>query len=143
MAQRESMDSPSFTEAASPFDDHKADVILRSSDNVDFPCYKFLLSLASTFFEEMFSLPQPLTEGDDLTKDGLYIVPTEERASVLETLLRLCYPSSLRHPPIIELDDIKNVFEVARKYVMEEGEKIKTRCIIRLAIQLPVAAWEH
>ncbi|KZP24494.1 hypothetical protein FIBSPDRAFT_951240 [Athelia psychrophila] len=123
MAQRESTDNPSFTEAASPFDDPKADVILRSSDNVDFRCYKILLSLTSTFFEGMFSLPQASIEDDVLMKDGLQIVPMEEKASILEAVLRLCHPSSIRNPLILELDDIKSVYDTARKYVMEDVEE--------------------
>ncbi|KZP05265.1 hypothetical protein FIBSPDRAFT_680381, partial [Athelia psychrophila] len=59
------------------FDDHKADVILRSSNNVDFRCYKVLLSFASTFFDGMFSLPQPngADSDGDAMKDGLHVVP--------------------------------------------------------------------
>ncbi|KZP19337.1 hypothetical protein FIBSPDRAFT_564652 [Athelia psychrophila] len=123
MAQRESTDNPSFTEAASPFDDPKADVILRSSDNVDFRCYKILLSLTSTFFERMFSLPQAIMEDGILMKDGLQIVPMEEKALILEAVLRLCHPSSTRNPLILELDDIKSVYDTARKYVMEDVEE--------------------
>ena len=39
-----------------PFDDPNADVILRSRDNVDFRTFKLMLSLASEFFKDMFSL---------------------------------------------------------------------------------------
>ncbi|KZP24505.1 hypothetical protein FIBSPDRAFT_424238 [Athelia psychrophila] len=159
MAQREVNSSLSVTDATVPFDDPKADAILRSSDNVDFRCYKILLSLASTFFEGMFSLPQPLVEGNDAKKNGLHVIPMEERALVLETILRLCYPSSLRHPPIIELNDIKSLFDAARKYIMEEAEEvIRSRlvsalflekkpwrvfgiaCVLRLASEARIAA---
>jgi len=62
-----------IVDAKHPFDDPKADVILRSSDNVDFRCYKLLLAFASpSFFEGMFNLPQPT--GDHVmgeTRDGL------------------------------------------------------------------------
>ncbi|EIN03893.1 hypothetical protein PUNSTDRAFT_29952, partial [Punctularia strigosozonata HHB-11173 SS5] len=37
-----------------------ADVILRTSDNVDFRVYKLILSLASPFFSDMFTLPQAM-----------------------------------------------------------------------------------
>ncbi|KZP19336.1 hypothetical protein FIBSPDRAFT_744018, partial [Athelia psychrophila] len=124
MAQRESNIRASATDASAPFDDPKADVILRSSDNVDFRCHKLLLSLASAFFEGMFLLPQPSAEGDDAKKDGLHVVPMEERALVLETILRLCHPSSIGLPPVMDLGDIKSLFDAARKYAMEEAEKI-------------------
>ncbi|KZP24484.1 hypothetical protein FIBSPDRAFT_951234 [Athelia psychrophila] len=130
MAQRESNSSAPVTDATAPFDDPKADVILRSSDNVDFRCHKLLLSMASTFFEGMFSLPQPLVEGNDVKKDGLHVVPMEERALVLETILRLCHPSSIGHPPVMELDNIKSIFDAARKYAMEKAEEIIRRKLV-------------
>ena len=49
-------------DAGAPFDSLHADVILRSSDNIDFRTFKLLLSLASPFFEGMFEmhhLPMP------------------------------------------------------------------------------------
>lgn len=59
------------------FDSYRVDVVLRSSDNVDFRYYKDLLLLASTFFDGMFSLPQPngTDSYGDVIKDGLYAVP--------------------------------------------------------------------
>ena len=46
--------SPQARKAASPFDKPSADVILRTSDFVDFYVHKVVLSLASAFFEDMF-----------------------------------------------------------------------------------------
>ena len=43
--------------ASEPFDHAKADIILRSSDNIDFHVFKLFLSLASPFFEDMFNIP--------------------------------------------------------------------------------------
>ncbi|KAF9240602.1 hypothetical protein BU15DRAFT_73833 [Melanogaster broomeanus] len=45
--------------APEPFDNIDADVILRSSDNVDFRVFKIILSLTSPVFKDMFTLPQP------------------------------------------------------------------------------------
>lgn len=62
------MNKPVLTIASPPFDDPEADIILRSSDNVDFHVYKFLLSLVSPVFKSMFALPQiSLEEGGDGT----------------------------------------------------------------------------
>ncbi|KAF9240599.1 hypothetical protein BU15DRAFT_73830 [Melanogaster broomeanus] len=56
-SQRESEEtSPTPPE---PFDNIDADVILRSSDNVDFRVFKIILSLTSPVFKDMFTLPQP------------------------------------------------------------------------------------
>lgn len=130
MTRRESTDIPTVTWASSPFDDLKADVILRSSDHVDFRCYKVILSLASTFFEGMFSLPRPQIDGDDPTQDGLHVVEMEEEALTLEVVLRLCHPSSISHPPMIALGDIKSIFDTARKYDMTEVEEIVRRRLV-------------
>ncbi|KAI5983733.1 hypothetical protein EDC04DRAFT_2836658 [Pisolithus marmoratus] len=46
----------STTTASWPFDDLNAEVILRSSDNVDFRVFKCNLSLASPVFKDMFTL---------------------------------------------------------------------------------------
>lgn len=125
-------DKAPVTDAAAPFDDPKADVILRSSDNVDFRCYKVLLSLASTFFDGMFSLPQPNGPGmvGDAMKDGLHVVPVEEPAAALEPTLRLCHPASIRTPPALALADIRGVFSAARKYGMEDAEHIARAALV-------------
>ncbi|KAF8273062.1 hypothetical protein EI94DRAFT_1564704 [Lactarius quietus] len=49
----------SSTAFGPPFDDADADIILRSSDQVDFHVYRVLLSKSSPFFKSIFSLPQP------------------------------------------------------------------------------------
>ncbi|KAF7965574.1 hypothetical protein HWV62_42838, partial [Athelia sp. TMB] len=115
---------------AAPFDDVRADIILRSSDNIDFRCYKVLLSLSSTFFEGMFSLPQPKGSGGDVMKDGLPVIPVAEKAAALEIILRLGHPTSIRNAPILKLDDIKGTFEIARKYGMEDVEHIIRTALI-------------
>ncbi|KZP24479.1 hypothetical protein FIBSPDRAFT_857171, partial [Athelia psychrophila] len=108
MVAQELPDTPPVTDAAAPFDDPKADVILRSADNVDFRCYKVLLALASTFFDGMFTLPQPNSNGSgtagDAMKDGLHVVPVAESAAALAPTLRLCHPSSIRNPPVSGAD---------------------------------------
>ncbi|KAA1476550.1 hypothetical protein DENSPDRAFT_785206, partial [Dentipellis sp. KUC8613] len=77
-----------------PFDAANADVILRSSQSVDFRVRKANLSDASPFFETMFSLPQqgPSADGhrsrngDDYV-DGLPVVQMQESTTTLQHLL--------------------------------------------------------
>ena len=52
-------DNPS---SPSPFSFPAGDVFLRSADNVNFRVHTILLSLASPFFHDMFSLPQTSNE---------------------------------------------------------------------------------
>ncbi|KAL4062561.1 hypothetical protein J3A83DRAFT_4381731 [Scleroderma citrinum] len=111
---------------SSPFDHPKADVILRSSDNVDFHIFKLFLSLASPFFEALFDIPQPSEEklGDMEMKNGLPIIPVSEDSRTLDALLRFCYPCTLtQNPPLNHFKDVVNVLEAAKKYSLNEVEK--------------------
>ncbi|KAF8141477.1 hypothetical protein EV363DRAFT_1308211 [Boletus edulis] len=113
------------TYAAAPFDHAKADIILRSSDNIDFRVFKLFLSLASPFFETLFEIPQPAEESEDQeVKDGLVVVPVTEDSKTLDALLRFCYPCTLAEDPNIEvLKDALDVLEAARKYSLDVIEK--------------------
>jgi hypothetical protein len=110
--------------AASPFDHPKADVILRSSDGIDFYVFKLLLTLASPFFETMFNLPQPAVGTCDDTKDGFPVVNMQEDSKTLDILLRFFYPSTLTEDPSLEsLTDILAIIGAARKYSLDSVEK--------------------
>ncbi|KAI6006649.1 hypothetical protein F5J12DRAFT_927500 [Pisolithus orientalis] len=111
--------------APHPFDHVKADVILRSSDDVDFRVFKLFLSLASPFSETLFDLPQPSEEmsTDAEFKDGLPIIPVSEDRKTLDGLLHFCYPCTLSEDPAIEdFRDIVNVLEAAKKYSLDAIE---------------------
>ncbi|KIN97053.1 hypothetical protein M404DRAFT_104388, partial [Pisolithus tinctorius Marx 270] len=112
--------------APSPFDHARADVILRSSDDVDFRVFKLFLSLASPFFETLFDLPQPSEEmnTDVEMKDGLPVIPVSEDNKTLDPLLRFCYPCTLAEDPALEdFRDIVNVLEAAKKYSLDTVAK--------------------
>lgn len=109
-------------DAAAPFNRANADVILRTSDNVDFRFYKLLLSLASPFFANMFALPQPdpLDKAADQTKCGLPVIPVAEKSLVLRKLLSLCSPVYDSALPVLEsLDIVMSVLDAADKYDMK------------------------
>ena len=111
--------------APAPFDHAKADIILRSSDSIDFRVFKLFLSLASPFFETLFTIPQPAEEnGDQEVRDGLAVIPITEDSKTLDILLRFCYPSTLVDDPNLEvLKDAMDVLEAARKYSLDAIEK--------------------
>ena len=111
--------------AAVPFDHAKADIILRSSDNVDFRIFKLFLSLASPFFESLFDIPQPTEDvGGQEVKDGLAVIHVTEDSKTLDPLLRFCYPCTLAEDPKIEvLQDAADILEAARKYSLDVIEK--------------------
>lgn len=108
-------------DAGAPFD--RGDIILRSADNVDFHFHKLLLSLASSFFSNMFSLPQPSSLGDaaaDQTKHGLPIISVTEKSVVLRKLLSFCSPVYDTDVPVLEnLDVVMSVLDAADKYDMK------------------------
>lgn len=109
--------------ASSPFDHAQADIILRSSDNVDFCVFKLFLSLASSFFETAFSLPQPTSQVEEV-EDGLPIVPVAEDSKTLDAFLRFCYPCTLAEDPVLtDFRDILNVLEASKKYTLDAIEK--------------------
>ena len=124
--------SDDSTYAAAPFDHAKADIILRSSDNIDFRVFKLFLSLASPFFETLFDIPQPDEEnGDQEIKDGLVVVPVTEDSKTLDALLRFCYPCTLADVPNLEvLKDAMNVLEAARKYSLDVIEMKARKAIV-------------
>ncbi|KAI0044385.1 hypothetical protein FA95DRAFT_1608608 [Auriscalpium vulgare] len=75
-----------------------ADVILRSSDLVDFRVHKAILSIASPLFSDMFHLPQPRSTVDD----ELPVVAMEEDAHTLGHLVTALYPLPFTAPATID-----------------------------------------
>ena len=121
------------TYAAAPFDHAKADIILRSSDNINFRVFKLFLSLASPFFETLFDLPQPTQAGEDHEiQDDLVVIPVTEDSKTLDIILRFCYPGTLADDPDIVVEgigEVMNAFEAARKYSLDAIEKKVSRAI--------------
>ncbi|TFY77684.1 hypothetical protein EWM64_g6328 [Hericium alpestre] len=107
--------------ADEPFNDTTADVILRTSDKVDFYVYKNILSLASPFFKDMFCLPQSKPASDPSVGDGTMashpIIDVSEDARTMNLALRFCYP--MRKPTMTELKDVGPVLLAACKYDMD------------------------
>lgn len=105
--------------AGYPFDDPRADIILRSSDDIpiDFHVFKLILSLASPFFDLAFTLPQPANA------DGASSIPVvlmAEDARTLELVLGLCFPVSVKKlPTFSQLEDVQLVMKAAAKFEME------------------------
>jgi hypothetical protein len=95
-----------------PIDLPKPDVILRSSDNLQFPTYSLLLSLSSPVFRTMFTLPQPV----DSSPPDVPIVNVAEDGVILARLLAFCDPG--KAPLLHDLPDIQATLVVATKYEM-------------------------
>ncbi|CAA7269232.1 unnamed protein product [Cyclocybe aegerita] len=116
------MEPDVIRDADSPFGPSaRADIILRSSDKVDFYALKAFLSYSSSFFDDMFSLPSPESSSDDqLSKGGLPVIEMQEKSRPIRFLLCLCYPNShLYLDDILEIDDIVQTMFAAEKYAAD------------------------
>ncbi|KAF7363960.1 hypothetical protein MSAN_01054400 [Mycena sanguinolenta] len=98
----QSASNPSTFTPQSPFDE-TGDVILRSSDGVDFRVHQVVMSLASPIFATMFTLPQPEKDPEPINMP--------ESAVVLDQMLRFWYPGT--EPLTIEsLEELHAVVEI-------------------------------
>ncbi|KZP05743.1 hypothetical protein FIBSPDRAFT_343476 [Athelia psychrophila] len=121
---------PATTAAEAPFNDAEADIILRSSDNVEFRVLKLFLSRASSFFRNMFDLPQGAASGDQEMRDKIPVIAMAESASVVKHVLQCCYPlaavGGITFESVVE---IYKLLEAAQKYDMAGVDAI-ARCAI-------------
>lgn len=109
-----------FSTASGPFSgDPIADIVICTSDNVEFHLVKAILIVASPFFRDMFSLVQPAEE--NFTAE-LERIPISETKNIFEPLMRLCYP--IDDPLIDSIVLLESVLEAAMKYQMQEATKI-------------------
>ena len=87
-----------------------ADVILRASGGTEFHAHKLVLSLASSVFRDMFSVPQP----PSTTSSQLPTVDVNDPPEVFEMFLRFIYP--LPNPPINDIETLASLLHLADKY---------------------------
>ena len=117
--------SPEVRAAGHPFADPDADIVLRSSDNADFHVHKLILSKASPVFSDILTIPSSTSGPDasgqppnvDELKDGIPIVRMAENQAVLDTVLRLSYPTD--KPSISsDLSFVRALVRAMDKYAM-------------------------
>ncbi|KAF8263764.1 hypothetical protein EI94DRAFT_1740187 [Lactarius quietus] len=112
-----------------------ADLILRSSDQVNFRVHKSLLAMSSPFFKQLLSLPQPIDA--ELVCD-LQVVELPEDANLLNSLVSLLYPI----PPVIpgSYEKVFALLSACQKYDMEYILSYIRTEIQRGTFPAPVAA---
>jgi hypothetical protein len=76
------------TSPLEPSDASDANLVIRSSDFVNFKVHKPVLAMASPFFKDLLSLPQP---PDSESVDGLPVVQLSEDSELLSTLVSRLY----------------------------------------------------
>ena len=90
-----------------------ANLIIRSSDFVEFRVHKSLLAMVSPFFKDLLSLPQP---SDSEYVDGLPVVQLSEDAELLRILVSMLYPVCPVTPN--SYDKVLYLLAVCQKYEM-------------------------
>ncbi|EIN03897.1 hypothetical protein PUNSTDRAFT_139202 [Punctularia strigosozonata HHB-11173 SS5] len=148
-------------EAGHPFNKPSADLVLRSSDGVDFHVHKCILAEASSFFETMFSLPQaeakgspdssPLSPpassnakhgspgGPQELKEGLPVVDVSEDSKIIDRLLHFCYPYD--NPELNDLDELAAVLSAAVKYDVGATTKLLRHSLSKHASAAPMRVY--
>ncbi|KAI0694567.1 hypothetical protein C8T65DRAFT_666600 [Cerioporus squamosus] len=148
-------DAPApLSTAAPPFNRPFTDTILQTSDGVNFHVWKGILIEASPVLADMFALggephatPKPEAEpnvasksdGKSSTSGTALVIPIPEHSSVLDPLLRTCYPPP--HPTFPSLDLLKSVLAVAHKYQMEGVQEYLTKELLEHARTAPLRAY--
>ena len=90
-----------------------ADIVLQSSDLINFRVHRAILVTSSPFFRDMLSLPQP---ANDVAPDGLLVLHLSETAEVLDSLISMLYPVPPEMPRTI--DNILALLAATDKYGM-------------------------
>jgi hypothetical protein len=109
--------------ADAPFNLPSADVVFLTIDNVEFHAHKAILSIASPFFADMFSLQQPITT--DVGQVNRPVIPITEHSEIFEILLRLLYP--VVEPSLTNRVQVEHVLEASMKYDIEKATTILRR----------------
>jgi hypothetical protein len=89
------------------------DVILQSSDQVNFRVHKAVLAASSPFVNDMFSLAQT---ADDEIVDGFPVVRLSENAEVLLSLITVLYP--IPSTILYSYDKVLDLLAALQKYDM-------------------------
>ena len=111
-----------------PFDRGDSDMTIRSCDNVDFHVHKAILGIASTTFEDMFTIPSP--HGQEQVKE---VIGLTENSKTLNHLLSVIYPID----PIVPdtLDDALSLLSTCQKYQMD-STATRIRALIKAGTPL-------
>ena len=93
------------------------DIILRTPESKLFRVHKNILSIASSVFRDMMTVPRPPSDSTGGGECEPPVVDVYDSADDLEVLLRMIYPVAF--PPITDLDALSKVFVILDKYGAE------------------------
>ncbi|KAJ2967723.1 hypothetical protein NUW54_g13427 [Trametes sanguinea] len=123
-----------------PFNKPDADLVLRSSDNVEFRVRSHILIEASPVFESMLASSQSAAEADAV--NTCRTIDVAEDSAIIEALLRLCYPvvNDAVFWSKMGAKKAESVLRAARKYSMDLATLLVDH-INSLAVTSPLAVW--
>ncbi|RPD58982.1 hypothetical protein L227DRAFT_576623 [Lentinus tigrinus ALCF2SS1-6] len=104
--------STATSTAPPPFDKSAADVVLCSSDGVEFHVFRWILEDSSPIFTDMFQLPTDTT-------GKVQTVDLTETSDTLKRLLELHYPLPPQ-PQFASFEDAKPILVAADKYQLSK-----------------------
>ncbi|KAI0301712.1 hypothetical protein B0F90DRAFT_1717251 [Multifurca ochricompacta] len=124
------IETSSFKNAGMDIPD--ANLILQSSDLVDFPVHKSVLAMTSPFFRDLLSLPQPSDS------EGLHVIQLSEDAELLCGLISMIYPIS----PVIpnSYDKVLDLLAACQKYDMASIQSFIRAEVSRGTFPAPIEA---
>lgn len=110
----ENISEPKDALKTNAFDAPDADLVLNSSDGIQFRVFKRILSEGSAFFQTMFTLPS----GDSQSNSDVEppIVSVAEDSQTISNLLHFLYPNP--NPNLTTLKQINDLLAAAIKYDM-------------------------
>lgn len=121
--------------ASYPFDLPSGDVMFVTADSVEFRLHKSILSIASPFFSDMFSLTQPSTP--QASESSGSRISVTENSEVFDALMRLVYP--VAEPPLTDPTRVERVLEAALKYQLEKATSTVRSAFRLLLTQYPLS----
>ncbi|KAH8104112.1 hypothetical protein BXZ70DRAFT_684987 [Cristinia sonorae] len=129
-----------FSHAAFPFDRTDADLILRSTDLIDFRVHRAILEMSSSFFANPSDVLDSCSGGMSSAEEGgLPICHINATGHILDLLLRHPYP--VPTPDVDDMDAAYALLRVSREYgfaLVVDGLK---RTILRFAEANPLKAY--
>ncbi|TFY68126.1 hypothetical protein EVJ58_g1212 [Rhodofomes roseus] len=103
-----------------------ADAILQTPDMTKFYIHRAVLRIASSFFADMLSLPQPASsDSDSHNESALPVILISENADIIDRLLRMCYP--VAKPCFFGVAFLSPILGAAIKYQMTEAIAVLTK----------------
>ncbi|EJF59655.1 hypothetical protein BD309DRAFT_492868 [Dichomitus squalens] len=116
LAYSQSSSSTRTSRASHPFDCRDADIVLRSSDGVEFLVHKRLLRIASRVLTQLIPLarmPPPSSSSGRRHKKERPVLDLADSSENLDLFLRFIYPIL---EPSIMLNEVYTILELSTKY---------------------------